>query len=37
REHMTSDVRAYIRYYNLDRLHSSNNDLSPVQYEKLAN
>ncbi|WP_159238864.1 IS3 family transposase [Zhongshania aliphaticivorans] len=37
REHMTSDVRAYIKYYNLDRLHSSNNDLSPVQYEKLAN
>ncbi|MGO2243009.1 MAG: IS3 family transposase, partial [Halomonas sp.] len=37
REHMINDVRAYIKYYNLDRLHSSNNDLSPVQYEKLAN
>lgn len=37
REHMTSDVRAYIKYYNLNRLHSSNNDLSPVQYERLAN
>ncbi|MFT7294889.1 MAG: putative transposase, partial [Pseudohongiellaceae bacterium] len=37
REHMINDVRAYMKYYNLDRLHSSNNDLSPVQYEKLAN
>jgi len=37
RKHMMNDVRAYIKYYNLDRLHSSNNDLSPVQYEKLAN
>ena len=37
REHMTNDVRNYIKYYNLDRLHSSNNDLSPVQYENLAN
>ncbi len=24
-------------YYNLDRLHSTNGDLSPVEYEKLAN
>ena len=37
REHMTSDVRAYIKYYNLDRLHSSNNDLSPANYEVLVN
>jgi putative transposase len=37
REHMINDVRTYVKYYNLDRLHSSNNDLSPVQYEKLAN
>ena len=37
REHMTNDVRVYIKYYNLDRHHSSNNDLSPVQYENLAN
>ena len=37
REHMTADVRAYIKYYNLERLHSSNNDLSPGQYENLAN
>ena len=37
REHMINDVQAYIKYYNLDRLHSSNNDLSPAQYENLAN
>jgi len=37
REHMTNDVCAYIKYYNFDRLHSSNNDLSPIQYENLAN
>ncbi len=35
REHMMLDVAAYIKYYNLDRLHSPNDDLSPVQYEKL--
>lgn len=37
REHMQRDVAAYIKYYNLDRLHSSNNDLSPVQFEQLTN
>lgn len=37
RNHMKRDVAAYMKYYNLDRLHSSNDDLSPVQYEKLAN
>jgi putative transposase len=26
-----------MKYYNLDRLHSTNGDLSPVEYEKLAN
>ena len=36
-EHMTKDVCAYIRHYNFDRLHSSNNDMSPVNYENLAN
>ena len=34
REHMRHDVAAYIKYYNLDRLHSSNDDLSPIQFEK---
>ncbi|WP_423837714.1 IS3 family transposase [Thalassolituus oleivorans] len=28
---MKSDVQAYIKYYNLDRLHYSNGDLSPVE------
>ena len=37
REHMVDDVCAYIKYYNFDRLHSSSNDLSPIQYESLAN
>ena len=37
REHMTNDVYAYIKYYNFARLHSSNNDLSPDNYENLAN
>ncbi len=37
RQHMTHDVAAYIKYYNLNRLHSSNEDLSPVQFEKLVN
>ncbi len=34
REHTKEDVLAYMRYYNLDRLHSANNDMSPVNYEK---
>lgn len=33
REFMKNDVAAYIRYYNLDRLHTSNGDMSPVQFE----
>ena len=33
REHMKQDVTKYIRYYNNDRLHSSNANMSPVQYE----
>ena len=37
RAHMKEDVTAYMKYYNLDRLHSSNGDLSPMEYEKLAN
>ncbi|NOH72631.1 IS3 family transposase [Vibrio pectenicida] len=31
---MKSDVAAYMRYYNLDRLHTTNGDISPVDYEK---
>jgi len=33
RTHMKEDVAAYMRYYNVDRLHSANDDLSPVKFE----
>lgn len=33
REHMRNDVAAYMRYYNLERLHTANGDLSPANYE----
>ena len=33
REHMKQDVTAYIRYYNQERFHSSNGDMSPVRFE----
>jgi len=33
REHMKEDISAYMSYYNLERLHSANNDISPVNYE----
>lgn len=33
REHMKQDVADYIRYYNKDRLHSTNGSLSPINYE----
>jgi putative transposase len=33
REHMKQDVAAYIKYYNVERLHSSNDDRSLVEYE----
>ncbi len=33
REHMRNDVAAYMRYYNLERLHSANNNMSPINYE----
>ena len=26
-------VTAYMRYYNQERLHSSNDDMSPVKFE----
>jgi len=34
REHMRNDVMAYMGYYNLERLHTANGDLSPVEYEQ---
>jgi putative transposase len=33
RDHMKQDVAAYMRYYNLKRLHTANNDMSPINYE----
>lgn len=33
REHMKKDVAHYLKYYNGERLHSANNDLSPIEYE----
>ncbi|MGH1432705.1 MAG: IS3 family transposase [Neptuniibacter sp.] len=33
REHMRQDVAKYMRYYNLERLHSANGDLSPINLE----
>jgi len=36
RVHMTIDERGYIKYYDLERLHISNCDLTPLQYKKSA-
>ena len=33
RDHTKQDVAAYIRYYNNHRLHTSNNSMSPMNYE----
>jgi putative transposase len=33
REHMKQDVAAYIKYYNQERLHSSNGTQSPIEFE----
>ena len=33
RAHMRQDVMEYMKYYNFERLHSANGDLSPVMYE----
>ena len=33
RNHMKGYVAAYMRYYNVDILHSANNNLSPVKFE----
>ena len=30
---MKQDVTGYMKYYNLERLHSANEDLSPVEFE----
>ncbi|MCN4144659.1 MAG: IS3 family transposase, partial [Thiohalomonas sp.] len=33
REHMKKDVVVYMRYYNLERLHTANADQSAINYE----
>lgn len=33
RDHMKFDVAAYIKYYNLDRLHGANGSVSPINFE----
>lgn len=33
RDHMKADVAAYIKYYNLDRLHTANGGVSPINFE----
>jgi len=33
RSHMKKDAAAYMKYYNLERLHSTNGDKTPVSYE----
>ena len=33
REFMKQDVASYMKYYNLDQLHTANGDISPVNFE----
>lgn len=33
RTHMKNDVAGYMKYYNFDRLHSANDNMSPIDYE----
>lgn len=33
REFMKQDVADYMRYYNLERLHTSNKNMSPINYQ----
>lgn len=33
RDHMKSDVAAYIKYYSVDRLHTANGEVSPINFE----
>ncbi|GLS27233.1 hypothetical protein GCM10007877_29520 [Marinibactrum halimedae] len=30
---MKEDVAYYMKYYNLERLHSANKNMSPIEYE----
>jgi putative transposase len=33
RSHMREDVARYMKYYNVERLHSANLDQSPIKFE----
>ena len=33
REHIKKDVAAYMKYYNLARLHTTTGDQSPINYD----
>lgn len=33
RDHTKNDVAAYMKYYNLERLHTANQGMSPIEYE----
>ncbi|MGL6014442.1 MAG: IS3 family transposase, partial [Shewanella oncorhynchi] len=33
RPFMKYDITAYMKYYNLEQLHSANGDLSPIEFE----
>lgn len=37
REYMKRDVAAYMKYYNLDRLHTANDGMSPINFENSLN
>jgi putative transposase len=32
-EHMKQDIAGYMKYYNQDRLHTANGNMSPIKYE----
>lgn len=34
RQHIRQDVTAYMKYYNLERLHTANENMSPVNFEQ---
>ncbi len=34
RKQIKEDIIAYMRYYNLERLHTANGDLPPIEYEQ---
>lgn len=33
REHIKRDVQIYMKYYNLERLHTANENMSPIEFE----